>query len=117
MMAVKKIEKTWTSSAGGAATIPVNMNGIILRVVTDPGSPAPDTNYDLTLVDEAGLDLFLTQGLNRHTSSSEHFCPGISITDGTTLGVMPVAYNGIATITIANAGSAKVGTVTIFFRD
>lgn len=115
-MKIKKLVVDWTSSSGGAFTRSVTLDGAILRVVTDPSATAPTDNYDITLVDEYGLDLFISQGLNRDTANSEVFVPGASITDGTTTSVIPVCYSGTATLTIANAGDTKVGTVVIYTR-
>lgn len=114
---VKRLVWDWTSNGSGAATLSVAFNGRIVRVTTDPGATAPTDDYDLTFVDEDGLDLFMGRGANRDTTNSEHFCPGMTISDGTNNNVIPVAYNGTATLTIANAGDTKQGTVTMFSVD
>jgi hypothetical protein len=113
---IKRIDAAWTSDGSGAVTQAIHIGGTILRVVTNPDATAPTDNYDLTCPDEFGLDLFAAQGANRDTANSEHFCPGVSLTDGTTTSVMPIAHYGPATLTIANAGAAKLGTITIFVK-
>lgn len=113
---IKRIIASWTSAANGSVTQSIHIAGTIMRVVTDPGATAPTDNYDLTLPDEFGLDLLAGQGANRDTANSEHFCPGVAFTDGTTTSVMPVAHCGNATLTIANAGDSKQGTIALFVK-
>ena len=113
---IERIEIRWTSNASGAFTESIPLHGVILRVVTDPGSPAPTDNYDVTLVDEFGLDLLAGQGANRDTTNTEAFCPGAPLNDGTTASVLPIGHLGNATVTIQNAGDSKAGTVVIFCK-
>lgn len=113
---MNRIDESWTSAADGSYTKTIHISGVILRVVTNPGATAPSDNYDMTLVDDHGVDLFGGQGMNRDTANSEPFCPGCPLGDGTTTSVLPVAYKGSATLTIANAGNAKQGAVSIFYR-
>ena len=99
---------SWTGTAGGAVgAIPVNFNGRIERIVTNP-TDGPSANYDVTLADADGLDL--AQGLlaNRHTTTSEEVTPLIGTTH-------LVPYRGLITPTVANSGSAKSGTITIYY--
>lgn len=115
---VNKVIITWTSDASGAATATIqNVNGVIQRIVTKPGSPAPTDNYTVKLNDESGIDVLAGQGTaNRDTANSEHFCPGVALNDGTTTSVVPVSVCGDLSLVISGAGSAKAGTFTIYFR-
>lgn len=112
----ERVNISWTSAADGSQTQVILINGTILRVVTDPGATAPTDNYDLTLVDEFGLDLFTGGGANRDTANSEQFVPGLTLTDGTNPTTIPVTHWGTATVTLANAGDSKVGTIVIFIQ-
>ena len=47
------------------------IGGRLLQIATDPGSTAPQANYDVTVTEAGGADLLLGVGANRHTSSSE----------------------------------------------
>ena len=47
------------------------IEGRLLQLVTNPGSPAPDANYDITLLNQHSVDMLISCGLNRHTSTSE----------------------------------------------
>lgn len=99
---------SWTGTAGGAVSgITVPFNGRIERIVTNP-TDTPSANYDVTLDDADGLDL--AQGLlaNRHTTNSEEVTPLIGTTH-------LVPYRGLITPTVANSGSSKSGTITIYY--
>lgn len=113
---VNKVTLAWTSDGSGAATQAITLRGTILRVVTNPGATAPTDNYDLTAPDADGVDVFGGQGANRDTANSEHFCPGLPLADGTTTSTAPISVNGEITLTIANAGASKEGSITIYYR-
>lgn len=101
---VRPYRVAWTSDASGDATATLPINGAIVRVVTNPdGSAAPTDNYDLTIVDEDGVDLLNGEGVDRDTANSEQIFP----TD------VPF-HNGDVTVTIANAGDTKEGVVAIY---
>lgn len=113
---IERIAAAWTSASDGSQTQTIGFSGTLLRVVTDPGATAPTDNYDLTAIDEFGVDLFDGVLVDRDTANSEDFCPGIAFSDGVTTSVMPKAHIGDITLTIANAGSAKVGTIVLFVK-
>jgi hypothetical protein len=115
-MNFERKEIAWTSDGSGNYTEAVNISGVILRVVTNPGSAAPTDNYDVTLIDEDGIDLLASQGLNRDTTTTENFCPGLSFSDGTTTSIIPMFHCGVATLTIANAGDSKTGAVVLYIQ-
>lgn len=114
----KKIIASWTSdaSAGTVSQVIAECVGAIERVVTDPGTAAPTDNYDITLLDENGIDVLMGLGMNRDTANTEQICPGITCTDGTNNAVIPIAVHGDLTLTIANAGNSKNGTITLYLR-
>jgi hypothetical protein len=108
---------SWTSdSSGNADATSEQVTGVILRVAFNPGSAAPTDNYDVTLSDADGIDVLAGQGANRDTTTSEHICPGVALYDGTTTSVVPVAVFSPLTLAVTNAGSAKTGTVTVYYR-
>lgn len=49
----------------------LDISGVWLAIATNPGSPAPTDNYDITLVDGDGLDRLNGVGANRDTTNSE----------------------------------------------
>lgn len=113
---IERINIDWVSASDGSQTQAVNIWGTILRLIDDPGSTAPTDNYDLTAVDEFGLDIFAAQRVDRDTENSDDFCPGLPFTDGTTTSAMPVAVAGDVTFTVANAGNAKVGRFVVLVK-
>ena len=92
------------------------VNGVILRVVTDPaaGGDAPADNYDLTIADANGFDVLAGQGANRDTADAESFCPLIPAGDGATVTAVPVAVSGLLTLRVDNAGAVKRGSVVLY---
>ena len=82
----------------------------IIEVRTNPGTPAPQENYDIALNDVEGIDLMGGSLANRHQSNSEAAPPSI----------MPGVYwprpiNGALTVVITNnnVNSAKL-TIQVF---
>lgn len=105
---------SWTSDGSGNYTEAVTMRGWLVLVVTDPGATAPSDNYDLTLVAALGGHDALGGALvDRDTATSEPYPhpvnnPGVSV----------ICYlNGSYTLTIANAGSAKIGTIYWYVKN
>lgn len=118
---VRKITMAWTSDVSGNVSgnlSPQAVSGEILRVVTVPngGGTVPTANYDVTLLDEHGLDVLNGRGANRSDTNPEQFMPGVTVSDGTNNGAAPVAVSGILELRVANAGAAKGGTVVLYVR-
>lgn len=80
-------------------------------MVTNPGATAPSDNYNITLLDDDGVDMAGGTLLLRDTANSEVAIPLLSS------GVSGdrITNGGIA-VTITNAGNAKVGVLTLWFR-
>jgi len=109
----------WVSASDGTATLPstVPVSGVIHRVVFVPSaSAAPTTLYDLTLTDPNGIDVLAGQGADLSATVSSAVCPGMPLKDGTTVGVVPTTVDGILTLNVTNAGSAKAGKVVVYVR-
>lgn len=108
---ITKVTVPWTSDSSGDYTEDIVVpNGCVLRVVTDPeaDTAAPTDNYDLTILDEQGMDVCGGLGADRDTANSEQFVPVIPTT------TFPFAVGGTLTVTIAAAGDSKSGTVVIY---
>jgi len=112
---------TWLSDADGDVNEPSTvktdpMRGHIVRVdfMPNTGTTQPTSLYDVTLLDENGLDLLQGQGADLSNSANSSVVPGISITDGTTTGVREVIVDGTMELRVANAGAAKTGTVIVY---
>lgn len=102
----------WTSDGSGDVNgTAFGTQGILLRVVTNPGATAPDDNYDLTLLDADAVDVLEGAGADRDTANSQQ----ISLLAPTST-TGPIALAGQITPTIANAGSGKNGTITLYLK-
>ena len=93
--------------------IPHNgVGGRLLQITTDPGSTAPQDNYDITLTEGTGADLLLGVGANRDTSNSE---VAVIESNGT-----HAVYAGTDTLTLAisnnNVNSAGI-TIKIYYTE
>jgi hypothetical protein len=71
---------TWIGNATGGGQVPSTSSspsfgetysGCVFAIETNPGSPAPTDDYDITLTDTDGVDLLGGQGANRDTATSE----------------------------------------------
>jgi hypothetical protein len=52
-----------------------NINGIIYLIETDPGTPAPTAAYDLTLLNDNGIDVMGGNLANRSATLTERASP------------------------------------------
>ncbi len=107
---VRKVTVAWTSSAGGAAdlqtTNPFSGKCFLLTTVPSGGGTAPTDLYDITALDEDGVDILAGAGANRATATVQQ--------------VLDASLGGIAQDRIywhvTNAGNAKVGTIYLLLR-
>jgi hypothetical protein len=110
---VKKIAFAWTSENGGAddgkaqKTTGNGYSGEVIRLVTVPdGVDAPTDDYDVQILDEDNTDILMGAGANRDTANTEQVL-------ASSLGCVA---NDKLTLSVANAGNAKKGTVYIYIR-
>jgi hypothetical protein len=112
---VKKIECTWVGDAADGTVPPKAVrafSGVVIRVVTDPGTPAPTTLYDITLTDSNGIDVLGGAGANRSATVTEQCFPTVA----TVPWECPVA--GALTLTITgNSVVSAQGSVVIYIRE
>jgi hypothetical protein len=114
---VEKISVSWTADAsnGSVPDTSIAMHGYIVKAVTNPGSTAPTSNYDITLgdPDDSALDVLGGALGNRHTSTTEQVYPLIAGAPGTVT-AQPVFVSGTHTLAIAN-NSVNSATGAIHF--
>jgi hypothetical protein len=108
---VKKVVWSWTSGTGAeggtvTSTTTNAYDGEIISLTTDPGATAPTDNYDVEILDAGSEDVLLAAGANRDTANTEH------VTSATLGATAPSKL----TLSITNAGDAKVGEVVVFIR-
>jgi hypothetical protein len=76
----------------------------LYMIVTDPGSPAPTDNYDITITNAIGLDVLGGAGENRDTANTERARPKVGSTDTS------IPIDGALTLNVTNnsVASAKI---------
>lgn len=103
----QNISLYWVSDGSGnvSGTYTPGVSGIISRVTFVPagGADVPSNLYDVTLLDEWGVDLLAGAGANRSDVTTNVITP--------TFGTAAVA--GEVQLVVANAGAANAGTVII----
>lgn len=119
---VRKVTATWTSDAAGAATGTTGkLVGRIIKATTIPsGTAAPTDDYDITLTDDAGVNLLAacTDNLaDRDTANAEEVYFLIASHDMTPISTARSPFIcGALTITVAAAGNTKSGTIVLFLE-
>lgn len=105
---IHRYDIAWTSDASGNvnAQPAFGINGKILALITDPVD-GPTDDYDVTILNEFGLDVLQGLGVNRDTTTTEI---ANIVVSGTT--IHPPAA-GPHTLVVANAGNAKSGTMCL----
>ena len=89
------------------AALTTKFSGRLVCLATNPGTPAPQSNYDIVLNSPDGVDMLKAAGANRHTSNSEH--DPVEMTTNNRVGV-PVAAEDELTLVVTNnnVNSAEV---------
>ena len=87
------------ASDGSIPDTEVELLGYLVKVVSNPGTPAPTDDYDVTLGDpeDSSLDILAGAGADRDTSTTEQ-APGSAWSSALT----PVPVSGTYTLKFAN---------------
>jgi len=95
-----------------ATAIVGQFSGRIVALETNPGTPAPTANYDLTLTNENGYDVLQALGANRHTSTTER----VSIVYSGTSTNPEVTSENVLTLNVTNqsVNSAEFVVLVVF---
>ena len=118
---IHRVVVTWLSddSTGAVTGTTKKIVGTLLKGFTDPGAAAPTASYDIVLKQDVtgGINLLaqcIDDLIDRHTTSNEEVY--FNLISGTQeLASYPVVCDKIF-VDIANAGNAKNGVLTIYFR-
>ena len=90
-------------------------HGYITNIIYSPGATDPSDNYDVTLLDSDSLDVLRGQGVDQQNAAGQtydtKYRSNVLNVDGNYLWFM----NENLTLTVANAGDTKTGTVVIYF--
>lgn len=114
---ITKVTIPWTSSAGGSYTEAILLTGFLVQVEFVPGATTPTAAYDITIPNANSIDVLAGTGANLSETTATRKCPCVTATDGTNSSVVPFYLDGSHTFTVANAGNAKNGTVTLWIRN
>ncbi|HUV78534.1 MAG TPA: hypothetical protein VMW06_10830 [Desulfobacterales bacterium] len=112
---IVEITLDWTAddTDGGVPETIINwpIAGILSYVTTNPGAPAPQDLYDITLKDEDGVDVMGGALDDRKTATSEVAFPK---EPGATVNLNGVAVSGILTFGLTgNNVNSAVGRVRL----
>jgi hypothetical protein len=117
---VSKYTLAWTSDASGNVNgnLTDYISGQIVRAVFIPGAGGvqPTDAYDGVLLDGSGMDVLAGLAANLSNATATNISPGVEVTDGTNIGIVPVAVDDKLELQISNAGNAKSGTVVLYVR-
>lgn len=102
----RKIIADFVAVGGVASATTKKIAGRLVKVMTDPGTPAPTASWDLTLTDSTGVNLFLSCA-----NAAALVARSATVTEETYLllssGGIPLAssivVNDVLTIGVANA--------------
>ena len=104
----------WTSNGDGNATITTTeITGTIERITFLPSAVSgdvPSDNYDVTLLDDDGVDVLRAKGANL----SDTTVLDVSVTDETA--VLPFPTAGPLDLSVSAAGDTNSGTIRLFVR-
>lgn len=109
---IRAFSWAWTSDSSGDVSgvlTSANITGKPQRLVTIPdGTDAPTDDYDITILDDNGVDILATQGANRDTANTERV---------QSLAATPFDYFiGTLELVVANAGNAKKGVAILYYE-
>lgn len=113
------LKLAWTaSSVDGSVddvTLP-KMHGYVMKVITNPGSTAPTSNYDISVLDtdDSTADAFNSVLQNRHTTSTEVVYP-VGASAAAPLYVQP--GSAYALHIVNNSVNSATGVIWIYMVD
>lgn len=113
---MKRMCVYWTVSAsGGVNGVTAPISGIIERymIVPDSGATGPTNLYDMTLVDDDGMDILNGQGANLGSNTTYKTHAQYGVTNG-----LPIAVDDGSGLylSVTNAGPENAGHLVIWFR-
>lgn len=113
---IKKIVATLTGDSGDG-TIPATalpkFSGKLLTLETNPGAVAPTDDYDLTLVDDDGLDRLQGVGVDRDTTTSEEVAV---VFTGKELRAYVAMQDTLTLTPVNNSVNSAIIVVTIYYE-
>lgn len=99
-----------TDGDGNASEESATVNGQINRIVTNPasGDDRPSTNWNLTILDEDGVDILGGNGEDRDAT-------GAAVSEQAAPSVAGLGVQSTLTFTVGDGGATKKGVVNLYF--
>lgn len=121
---IDRVTIDWVSDdtiTGTGVDLPLPvLNGLLMRIVFDPGTPAPTDNYDVTFLDAEGLDILSQSqddGVDRDTSTTEVVYPMLLNYDSTPIGIAAwPPINEALTLNVDDMGTSTQGQIILYIR-
>ena len=112
---IRVIILTCTADAA-AATYPTTevsaFEGRLIKMVTNPGSPAPTDDYDIVINNQHGTDVLGGRGANRDTANNEE----VELWDNEPTGQITITTGDTLSIIISNNSvNSAVTVVTLYY--
>lgn len=116
---LRYVDFAWTAHTDGSFTSVAStqdIDGYIVSVITDPGTPAPTDDYDITLTNELGYDVMGGTLANRDTSTTENAISKIYTGGSDTIYGSPLNI-GTLTLNISNNSvNGAQGVVRVIYQ-
>lgn len=100
-----------TNGDGDASEESATVNGRVNRIVTNPasGDDKPTANWDLTILDEDGVDILGGSGADRDAG-------GTAVSEQAAPSVAGLGVQSTLTFTVAHGGATKKGVVNLYLE-
>lgn len=112
---VRRILIDWIADAADGSvpdTVLPIFEGRLMELTTNPGSPAPTDNYDVTIVDAESVDRLQGVGVDRDTANTETAIP---VYAGSTVHPV-VSRSDVLTLKLAgNAVHSAAGRIILLY--
>jgi len=116
---VNRVAVSWASTTNNSASGTIGyIRGEIARVETYVGtSLIPSNSYDVTLTDEAGVDVLAGLGANQATNTAQSFVPMETARDGGAITTaVPFAVNDLLMFEATGTGTNRAGTLVLYVK-
>lgn len=116
---VSKVTIVWTSASGGGVAVTLKkIVGELVKAVTNPSATAPTDDYDIVITDPQGANVLGNCNddlVDRDTANTEVVYFLLNNDDSDGVAAFPVVCDKL-TVTVANAGDTKIGTLVLYYK-
>jgi hypothetical protein len=110
--ALEIITVTWVADSGDGSVTAISLgrvNGVIERMVTVPGSPAPTADYDITVTDSNSVDVMGGAGADRSDTTAQEAASALDTFRRRVSDTLTLSISG-------NSVNSAAGTVRLYVR-